>query len=57
MRDSLGPVLKILGISLVGALLIRYVAPLAPLPREDGVALAIVLLPPSLMALWLWRQQ
>ncbi len=57
MRDALTTVAKILGLSLLGALMIRYLGPLAPLPQQNSLALALVLLPPALMGVWLWRRQ
>jgi hypothetical protein len=54
--DIASTLLKVFGLSLTIALLIKYaIAPLT-IPRSDAIALAIVLLPTVLMAVWLGLQ-
>jgi hypothetical protein len=49
----IGTIGKIGGLSLLLALLIKYVAPRLTIPVSDGVALGIVLLPPIVIAILL----
>ncbi|NEO85041.1 MAG: hypothetical protein F6J87_12435 [Spirulina sp. SIO3F2] len=48
--------LKIILASASISLLLKYVGPLLPIPANTTSALILVLLPPSLMALVLWKQ-
>lgn len=50
-------VLKVLLASLVGSIALKAGASAPPLPVSDGLAWAIVLVPPAIVALWLAVQE
>ncbi|MBE9049016.1 hypothetical protein IQ243_01040 [Nostocales cyanobacterium LEGE 11386] len=58
MENNLGFIVKLLVLSGVLSLLIKYAAPGLSIPATDANALIIVLLPPVIMAIALfWRFQ
>lgn len=58
MENQLGLVVKVLLLSMVLSFLIKYVAPILPIPGTATNALILVLLPTVIMAIALaWRFQ
>jgi hypothetical protein len=54
--DVIATLLKVFGLSLAIALVIKYGIATLTIPRSDAIALAIVLLPTLLMSGWLGLQ-
>jgi hypothetical protein len=54
--DVIATLLKVFGLSLAIALVIKYGIVTLTIPRSDAIALAIVLLPTLLMSGWLGLQ-
>jgi hypothetical protein len=54
--DVIATLLKVFGLSLAIALVIKYGIVTLTIPRSDAIALAIVLLPTLLMGGWLGLQ-
>ncbi|HHP7246097.1 MAG TPA: hypothetical protein ACFE0H_15570 [Elainellaceae cyanobacterium] len=58
MGKNIGFILKILGISTIAAIAIKYAAPYLNIPATPATAISIVLLPSMIMAVLLsWRVQ
>ncbi|WP_066377679.1 MULTISPECIES: hypothetical protein [unclassified Anabaena] len=54
MENQLGFIVKLLVISTLLSVLLKYTAPHPPIPATDVNALIIVLLPTVIMAIALW---
>lgn len=51
IRQNMGVVLKVMGLSTTIALGIKYVMPAFPIPGSDAIALFFILLPSAIVAL------